>query len=116
MFMKSLSSDRYIWTFHVRQKMRYYGLSEARIKRVIRHPERSEEGIADSTLAVMQQAGGKKDEEIWVMYVLDQSAGARAGRAGKVKVITAWRYPGASPKRNPIPADILREVSGILFS
>lgn len=32
----------------------------------------------------------------------------------KIKVITAWRYPGKSPKRNPIPAEILREVQSLL--
>ena len=33
---------------------------------------------------------------------------------GKIKVITAWRYPGKSPERDPIPEDILSEIRGIL--
>ena len=28
----------------------------------------------------------------------------------KYKIISAWRYPGVSPKRDPIPEDILREL------
>ena len=29
-------------------------------------------------------------------------------------IISAWRYPGVSPKNNPIPEDILREIEEIL--
>ena len=28
----------------------------------------------------------------------------------QIKIISAWRYPGVSPKNNPIPDDILREI------
>lgn len=28
----------------------------------------------------------------------------------KLKIISAWRYPGVSPEKNPIPQDILREI------
>ena len=28
----------------------------------------------------------------------------------RYRIISAWRYPGVSPKRNPIPAEILREI------
>lgn len=28
----------------------------------------------------------------------------------KICIISAWRYPGVSPKNNPIPAEILREI------
>lgn len=28
----------------------------------------------------------------------------------KIRIISAWRYPGVSPKRNPIPEEILREL------
>ncbi|KKQ46305.1 MAG: hypothetical protein US63_C0003G0018 [Candidatus Moranbacteria bacterium GW2011_GWC2_37_8] len=32
----------------------------------------------------------------------------------KLIIISAWRYPGVSPKNNPIPEDILREIEEIL--
>lgn len=31
----------------------------------------------------------------------------------KLVIISAWRYPGASPKNNPIPEEILREIEEI---
>ena len=32
----------------------------------------------------------------------------------KLKIISAWRYPGVSPKKNPIPGDILAEIGSLL--
>lgn len=98
-------------------KMAFYGLSPDRVKRVIRSPERSENGIAPNTIAVMQSAGnGKGHYEVWVMY-----AGVKSQvKSSKLKVlsptrkiiITAWRYPGTSPVRDaiPIPANIVEEL------
>lgn len=62
-----------------------------------------EEGIAPNTIAVMQPGGYKRPYEIWAMY---QKVGS------KLRVITAWRYPGKSPLRKqiPIPASILFEL------
>ena len=31
----------------------------------------------------------------------------------KICIISAWRYPGVSPKNNPIPAEILRDIEEI---
>jgi len=31
----------------------------------------------------------------------------------QIRVISAWIYPGISPKNNPIPEDILRELEEI---
>ena len=58
-----------VWTSHAKFKMKYYGLSESRVKRVIRNPERVEEGIAEETVAMMQlgSSTSKKPYEIWVM-------------------------------------------------
>lgn len=106
------STEKYIWTWHVRDKMRYYRLTESRITRIIRHPARVEEGIFENAIACMQPAEGKKYSEIWTLYVL---AGPSAkGQKSKVKIITAWRYPGHSPERDPIPAEVLREIKNIL--
>ncbi len=38
--------DNFLWTLHSKIKMTQYGLSSNLIKRVIRFPERKEEGIA----------------------------------------------------------------------
>ncbi|OHA74824.1 MAG: hypothetical protein A3A32_03155 [Candidatus Wildermuthbacteria bacterium RIFCSPLOWO2_01_FULL_48_35] len=102
------NDDKYYWTNHVGRKMMFYGLSADRIKRVMRSPQRSENGIAEGTIAVMHPAGSKaRPSEVWVMY----QAPSKRGKGRKI-VITAWRYPGISPVRDeiPIPADILEEL------
>ena len=107
-----------MWTHHSREKMRYYRLTEARIKRIIRHPARVEEGIFEHAVAAMQAAEGKNYSEIWVLYLLfgskQKSSLAHALEGKKIKIISAWRYPGKSPARDPIPPEILREIRSIL--
>ncbi len=53
-------AEKYIWTLHARVKMKFYGLAESRVKRIIRFPARYEEGIAPKTVAVMCPAGTKR--------------------------------------------------------
>ncbi|OGG39121.1 hypothetical protein A3I34_02815 [Candidatus Jorgensenbacteria bacterium RIFCSPLOWO2_02_FULL_45_12] len=134
------NDGKYEWTRHAWEKMRYYGISESRVKRIVRFPERTEEGIAENTIAAMQRAGAKNQQEIWVMYklsgnsrrvssnfefrILKQPKKAEIQRPERIqnfklpdkimKIITAWRYPGVSPKRNPIPEEILAEINEIL--
>ena len=102
-----IKSEKYIWTKHSQYKMRHYGLSAQRIKRIIRHPARTEEAIIPKMIAAMQIAGGKNYSEIWTIYkpIKNQE---------KIKIITAWRYPGKSPERNPIPQEILNEIKSIV--
>jgi len=91
------------WTRHVVSKMRQYGLSPTRLKRLLNNPERQEQGIAEGTIALMQTVGTKKrPTEIWLMYQpIDK----------KKRIITAWRYPGISPKQEiPIPQEIIKEL------
>mgnify|MGYP001563016524 FL=1 len=93
------------WTQHAKAKMRYYALSEQRVRRVLKTPSRIEEGIAPETIALMQRAGSKKHPyEIWVM-VVDEEAGR--------KIISAWRYPGLTHPGEPLPEEILREFREI---
>ena len=130
---------KYRWTNHVIRKMGYYGLSPDRVKRVIRHPKRMEQGVAPGTLAGMQEAGSKKNpSEIWVMWAEKKERGkwrVESGNSGSREknvlhstihtllsgspkvIITAWRYPGVSPVRDsvPIPADILSEIKDMLY-
>jgi len=126
-------TDKYQWTNHSLMKMRYYGLSQQRIKRVIKSPERIEEGIVEKTIACMQTAGSEKHPyEIWTMYqiskskVTSQKLKAKDSkfekiqdtiykmRNTKIKIISAWRYPGKSPKNNPIPREILDEIRNLV--
>lgn len=83
-----------LWTMHSRDKMRQYRLSEGRVRRILNAPHRTEEGIAEGTIAMMQRSTGKSPYELWVMVVE-----APAGR----KVISAWRYPGVTEPRKELP-------------
>lgn len=121
--LKAGKSGRYYFTLHAEYKMRKYHLSRQRVIRIIRSPKRREVGIVENTIAVMQPAStkrvGAKDtwtQELWVMYrvvapqKLSKSKLAALLDQSELKIISAWRYPGVSPKRDPIPADILREL------
>lgn len=108
MYFKVPKNDEQLtWTRHVVSKMRQYGFSQTRLKRLLNNPERQEQGIAEGTIALMQTVGTKKrPTEIWLMY---QPIPAKGGSAsgGKKRIITAWRYPGISPKQKiPIPQEI----------
>lgn len=121
-FKEPQNSEKISWTKHSIEKMKFYNLSENRLKRVLRNPDRKEEGIAPRTLAVMQRAGTKKNPtEIWMMYQKINSKFHAYRQAGKIqnsklRVISAWRYPGISPKGKeiPIPGDILEELNNLL--
>lgn len=99
--------------------MRFYGLSESRIRRVIKSPARIEEGIAQSTIAAMQPASYKmKDgqrtwsQEIWVMFrTVSIPSNTNSGASIKsIKIISAWRYPGKTKEGSPLPSEILNEI------
>ena len=120
---RPLDTDTYAWTSHAVEKMRHYGISESRVKRIVRFPTRSEEGILEGAVAAMQPAG---KQEIWVMYILENPRESRAPicageqdpfgilkKEKRIKVITAWRYPGVSPKRDPVPAEVLDEIRSL---
>ena len=117
------NTSRYFWTEHAKFKMRFYGLSEQKILGVISNPKRIEDGIVEKTVAVMKpispkEVGGKEiwKQEIWVMYQKKskrQSAKIKILEKNPLKIISAWRYPGMSPKKNPIPEEVLRELSNV---
>ena len=50
-------------------------------------------------------ADKKGYSEIWVMYAIKNK---------QIVVITAWRYPGKSPERDPVPPKVLGEVRNII--
>lgn len=106
------SEEKLYWTRHAKRKMRYYNLSEKRVKRVLRSPDRKELGIAPRTIAVMQRTGTKKHPtEIWLMYQRVISKQKKL-----IKIISAWRYPGITPKGQspPIPEDVLWELKKLV--
>ena len=98
------------WTSHAKMKMAYYRLSEGRVRRVLHSPRRIEEGIAENTIALMQPASMTKttkgaedwNQELWVMIV--ETPNER-------RVISAWRYPGKTKPGDPIPQEILNELT-----
>lgn len=134
----AIIKENYHWTDHVRNKMRQYRLTESRVKRVLRHPKRVETGVAEDTVAGMQPAGSPKHPfEIWVMWTTGRKARGASRQSpkdssqpdpllsggGKSKnkfnfggekiiIISAWRYPGVSPLREPppIPDDAWAEL------
>lgn len=86
------------WTNHAKEKMRFYRLSEQRVRRILNSPKRIEKGIAPNTVAMMQPASLKTsagktvwNQEIWTMIQETKA---------KRKIISAWRYPGMTKPRN----------------
>lgn len=140
-FKAPKNTDKYYWTRHSVGKMMQYGLSAQRVIRVIRSYQRIEVGVAKNTIAVMQPVSVKRDndgkkkwsQEIWVMYqrrkasnykskiqsdgeVIESIANLKnqLGGGEQLKIISVWRYPGVSPKNNPIPQEILDEVDDLM--
>ncbi|MEK9174218.1 MAG: DUF4258 domain-containing protein [Patescibacteria group bacterium] len=124
---KKKSVGGYELTRHAEYKMQQYGLSLQKIKGVIRNPKRIEKGVAEKTIAVMQPVSPKKElgkseetwkQEVWVMYQKKSKNQKLASALGNkmnleletIRIISAWRYPGISPKNNPIPSEILLEL------
>lgn len=134
------NNEKYHWTEHSKYKMRQYGLSPQRVLRVVKSPKRTETGIVEKTIAVMQPTSMKTDKEgnrtwgseIWVMYQL-RSSGANFklkisnpkqiqnskfkilnSANQKIRIISAWRYPGVTNENEPIPEEIMREIEEIV--
>jgi hypothetical protein len=119
-FKAPKNTEKYEWTQHAAFKMKQHGLTAQRILRVVKNPQRVEEGIVKNTIAVMQPASlrtkdGKRtwSQEIWAMYQIkrkNNNSKIKSFGQQRIRLISAWRYPGVSPKRDPIPEDILREL------
>jgi hypothetical protein len=100
--------------------MVFYRISEQKIKSILKSPDRSEEGIAPNTVAVMKRNDTqKRKEEIWVMYQTkstlkkqEEKSVLKRLRRHKRTMISAWRYPGTTKpgERVPVPDDIAEEL------
>jgi len=100
-----------IWTKHAEKKMKYYRFSRKRVLKILKNPDRTEEGIAPETIASMQITGSKKHpKEVWVMYQIEKAKGKR--KKAKLKIISAWRYPGRTPEgqRPLIPTEVIEDL------
>ena len=79
------NTKEFFWTNHAKYKLLQYNLSPTAVKNVVRRPERTEEGVAPNTTAVMKRKDTKKmKREIWVMF---------QKRGIKKKIISNWIYP-----------------------
>jgi len=115
-FREPRDTEKVVWTEHVKEKMKFYNLSESRLKKLLRNPERIEEGIAPRTVAIMQTTKSKRPTEIWLMYQVvplktkNQISNFKK-RERKMKIISAWRYPGKSPVgQPPIPDEVINDL------
>lgn len=69
--------------------------------------------------ASTKRVGNKEvwTQELWTMYKIQSDKKipktklALLLNQAELKIISAWRYPGVSPKRDPIPTDILQEIA-----
>jgi len=107
MLLKLPEEGKISWTKHSKIKMRQYGFSEKRVLKIWRKPDRKEVGIAPGTIANMQVTGTRKHPtEAWMMYQIIK-------KPKQIKIISAWRYPGRTPKgQKPIiPEDTLEEIA-----
>lgn len=114
-FKKPKDNERFRWTNHVVRKMMHYRLTPARVMRIVRAPERIEDGVAPGTVAGMHKSGSKQNPtEIWAMWRDDRKKKKtlNPGSLPRKVIITAWRYPGVSPVRDvaPIPSDVMSEL------
>jgi len=116
MDITSIKNTReFFWTNHSKYKLLQYGLSPTAVKSVIRRPDRTETGIAPKTTAVMKRKDSKKTKrEVWVMYQNKSKVKSQKLKVmeGNFKIISAWIYPGVSPKGKDIyvPEDTLNEL------
>jgi hypothetical protein len=124
MDISSIKNTReFFWTNHSKYKLLQYALSPTMVKKVIRSPDRVETGIAPKTTAVMKRKDSKKTKrEVWVMIQKHKAYSMKhetkkeekmlLGAGSKTKIISAWIYPGVSPKGKDIyvPEDTLAEL------
>ncbi len=116
MLLPLSQKEKIVWTNHSKDKMRYYRLSENRVLSILRKPGRKEEGIAEGTIAAMQPAGTKKNpKEIWMMYQVVKTR-IKNQRFKKIKIISAWRYPGVTPlgERPILPDDTISKLDSLI--
>lgn len=96
---------------HSKNKMRFYNLSEQRVRRVLNSPHRIEEGIAPKTLAYMQPVSVKTKhrKKIWSSEIWVMTEEIKKNKTKLIKIISAWRYPGMTKPQNNKILEILKQ-------
>lgn len=104
-------SKIYHWTLHSKNKMRFYKLSEQRVRRVLNSPYRIEEGIAPKTLAYMQPVSVKtrNKKKIWSSEIWVMTEEIKRNKTKLIKIISAWRYPGVTRPHHQKTQEILKK-------
>ena len=107
MNIKAIRNDKQHFFFiYSKYKLFYYALSPTIVKKIIRKPDRIEEGIAPDTIAMMvRKDSQKRKKEVWVMI-------QKAKKTRQTKIISTWIYPGVSPSGKDIyiPEDVWEEL------
>lgn len=107
------------------------------IKKGIQKPKWGRPSFGNSSINIDEESSSSAkasadtwNQEIWVMYQLKsqsrkskveskmqnsklQELNNKINSDKKITIISAWRYPGVSPKNNPIPEEILREIEEV---
>jgi len=104
-FPEPKDDRNYLWTSHSKRKLFQYGLTPNVVKRAIKNADRKEEGIAERTIAIMQDKSTKvTKKELWVMYQKVKF---------KKRIISAWIYPGKTKPGAEIyvPDEVWEEIT-----
>ena len=104
-FIEPKNCRNYLWTSHSKRKLFQYGLTPNGVKRIIKNPDRKEEGIAEKTVAVMKDKSTKSmQKEVWAMYQMIK---------GKKRIISTWIYPGKTEPGAEIyvPDEVWEEIT-----
>jgi hypothetical protein len=109
--MPIITFKKFYWTLHSKNKMRFYNLSEQRVKRVLNSPHRIEKGIAPNTLAYMQPGSVKikNNQKIWNNEIWVMTQEIKKDKTKTIKIISAWRYPGKTKPKSENIIKILRQ-------
>ena len=111
-FREPRDSSLMHWTRNAIAEMRQYGIFEQKVKSILSHPVRTEQGIADGTIGAMMPFGSPTKDgrqpyrgELWVLYREEGTETSEQPTRMKKTIIAVWKYPGVSKKREGIPGE-----------
>lgn len=86
--------------------------SEIWVMYVLINAKYKERKINPHTFPQRQYLAGKNINQIF--FAKNSKVYQEGVRVKQMKIITAWRYPGKSPERDPVPSEILREIRALI--
>ncbi len=124
------NSNLYKWTIHSKEKMKHYGITESRVRSIIKNPLRIEKNFLDKIVLAVQPQSIRMDKktnkktwsnEIWVMYkyieiekLINLDIPEKFENLFKnqksILIISAWKYPGVTRANENIPIEIENEI------